>query len=93
MDSPRDNNSATAILCISETDPNTIIPLYIDPVTGGVLIDVELLADTTPVLPSKKAYKDGNGVSTPLAKASDSDDISPLLIDNRNGNLWVELDT
>jgi len=91
MEFPKDNNSSSTILCVSSEDFNTVMPLYIDPVSGGVLIDIELVADTTPVLPDKKAYKDNNSVSTSLVKDSESNDVSPLLIDNRNGNLWVEL--
>lgn len=75
---------------VNSVDGVTLMNLPIDPVTGELLVIVEIVSDVVPTLSESKRDSNGTPVSCGL---NQSDGITPvpLLIDNRNGNLWVDI--
>lgn len=86
----KDENSVAILGGVSDLD-GSVLPIQIDPVSGGILIEVYIVSDGTSVLSAGRAGKDGNSSSTLLGVA---DDASGLLIpgfDNRNNYLWMDI--
>ena len=69
-------------------DESDIQVLKVDPVTGRLLIDIETVTSTTPSA-NARAKIDENQESISEV-VDDNGEIRPLLIDNRNGKLFVE---
>lgn len=80
-----DNNRENTTI-VTDTNGNPA-NLLVDPTTGRLLIDIAIVEDSTPVLNSSKI--DGNYEETSLA--DNGTDPVPLLIDNRNGYLFVDV--
>jgi len=84
----RDNNSIPTSLAV-DTDGNTE-PLRVDPATGRLLIEVAVVSSTDPATPSGK--RDNNQIPVSYAITDDASATpTPLIIDNRNGYLFVDL--
>lgn len=85
------NSRATKLAAV---DDGTLNPqlLKVDHSTGRLLIEVHIVTDTTPNQLPMPRRTDGNSVATSSAEYDDgSGTISALLIDSRNGCLWVDL--
>ena len=81
-----DNFTKTAIASDGVTG---IEPLRVDPVTSRLLIDVEVTTSTTPATLESK--RDDNFVPVSYAVTDDaSENLTPLIIDNRSGYLFVD---
>lgn len=85
-DAKRDNNYVPTALVVDET--GAVQNLEIDTSSGRLLIDVTLVATTTPTLPTD-AVRDENNI--PTIMGDDSGTATPLIIDNRNGYLFLDV--
>ena len=73
-----------------DTDGLTTLPLRVDPVTKRLLLDIAGVTSTTPATLSEQ--RDDNRIPTANAVTDDTArTITPLIIDNRNGLLFVDL--
>jgi len=89
--SPRDANSVPAGLGVSDADSVTVLPFYIDSVTGRVLFNITESSDAGGITASAPALREGNRVTTTMATYSDDTGIAPVVIDSRNGNLYLDM--
>jgi len=81
----RDDNYNPSALA-ADTDGNPA-PLKIDPTTGRLLIEFSAVSESSPIQNSAK--RDENRES--VAQVWDGTNIKPLLMDNRNGYLFVDI--
>lgn len=85
-------NREKVCLGISTADATVVLPIKIDPITGGVILDHTFVADTVPVLETNALKRDENRVPVGGGETDDaSRDVLPLLFDSRNDTLWVDL--
>lgn len=86
---PRDQNDCPAAL-VWDSSNSTTAPIKVDPSTGRLLIDITIVSSTTPVLNGVK--RDDNFVTTCAGTADNAGaSVMPLLIDSRNGYLWMDI--
>jgi len=80
-----DNNTYTPL---AEVDGSaTTEELKVDPVTGALLIKIHAVDSSVPVLPDGDFDDNNSSVSF----AYNGTTRVPLLIDNRNGYLWLDV--
>jgi len=85
-------NREKVCLGISTADDTIVLPIKIDPISGGVIIDPTFVADTTPVLETNALRRDANRIPVGGGETDDaSRSVLPLLFDSRNDTLWVDL--
>lgn len=88
----KDANSVATLCGISDLD-GSVMPIQIDPVTRGILIEVTSVSDNTSVLSPGWAQKDPNSVATILGTADDSSGLLVPGVDRRNNLLWIDFIT
>lgn len=91
MEALRDGNHITTGLGASSADSTVTIPFQIDSVTGRVLLDVTVVADAGGTLADGDSVRDGNHVPVMLATKSDDSGTASPAMDNRNGNIFLDL--
>jgi hypothetical protein len=84
---PRDSNRVPVALGVDGSG-NTL-PLRVDPATGRLLIEIVGVTSVSPPTLPTTLPRDSNRVH--VAGAMSGTDVSPLLIDTRNGTLWVDI--
>ena len=88
-DAQRDDNRMAVALGWDETNLTTL-PLRVDPVTKRLLLDITAVTTTTP--PTLSEQRDDNRMPTGIAVTDNAArTISPLIVDNRNGLLWLDV--
>ena len=66
--------------------------LRVDPATSRLLIDITIVADTTPPTFPIVAKRDNNQIPVGMAVTDDANQTPrPLLIDSRNGYLFCDI--
>ena len=85
----KDANSSSTILGIDNVTGG-IVPIQIDPVTGKILIYVEIVNDLGGSPSPTRALKDSNSTSTLIATGDDGNIYIPT-VDNRNNYLYLNL--
>lgn len=83
----RDENRITSGLAF---DGTTTQPLKVDPVTGRLLIAIDIVSSTSPANSRTLAKHDDNCEPTALV-VDDNGDYKNLLVDSRNGSLWCDI--
>lgn len=86
INAKRDNNHRTTALASKSGAPANLL---IDHVTGRLLIAVQHVSNVAPAA-QPLGVRDDNNVPTALG-ATAADDPSPIMIDNRNNNLWATI--
>lgn len=85
----RDENSEVVVGGV-DTD-GAIKPLLVDPVTGRLLIDIEVVSEPiSPILNKNKIDENRESTSQGVGDDSTADEI-PFHIDSRNGNLFLDV--
>lgn len=90
----RDANHIVVAKAITDDANETVTPLIMDAATDRLLIEVTPVSDDSGVTPTASILKrDANHV-TVLGGITDdgSEIVYPLIIDNRNGLLYVDLE-
>ena len=87
MSNAKIDNNRTKTAIIVDTNGN-IADLVVDPVTGRLLIEITVVATSTPAL-LKNAKIDENREKTVLGY--DGTNPQSLIIDNRNGLLYCDV--
>lgn len=85
-----DDNAAAAIIGVDEN--GFTIPLYVDPITGRLLIEITLSTETLPSSVPNTMPRDANRV--PVWGAVQDDDgttIVPIFFDSQDGMLWMDV--
>lgn len=86
----RDQNKVPTLLAV-DTNGDTQ-PMRVDPSTSRLLIEIVAVTDSTPSTLAVK--RDENRVHVGCAVTDDgSATVTPLIVDNRNGYLFVDLVT
>ena len=79
------NSEYVALAAVEGTGVAT--PLLVDPTTGRLLIEINAVVTTVPVLPDPTLDDNHEYV----ALADNGSGAVPLLIDNRNGYVWCDV--
>lgn len=87
MQAPRDSNHVPVALGVDGSG-NTL-PLRVDPATGRLLIEIVGVTSVSPPTLPATLPRDANHVT--VAGAMSGSSVAPILIDSRNGTLWVDL--
>jgi hypothetical protein len=84
----KDANSVSTFMAVDNVTGSPV-PVQIDPVTGRILAELYLVADTTttPV----PVEKDANSVATVAALADDSSGVYSVVFDQRNSLPLIDL--
>lgn len=85
-----DGNNVSVLCGKSDLD-NSVMPFQIDPVTGAILAELDIVTDSTSILSPARAQKDVNSVATLLGVADDSSGLLVPVIDRRNNLLYVDV--
>lgn len=89
---PRDANRIKAGLGVSNEDSTVTLPFYIDSITNRVLMKITSEINVVGTLPVVPALRDGNYIPAMVAVSSaDGTTLKLPVMDNRNGNLYVDL--
>jgi len=91
MEAVRDGNRVTVGLGVSSADDTTTLPIQIDDVTGRLLIAVTVVEDEGGEM-ATIAPRDGNHIPAELGLKSDDSGIGAIAMDNRNGNVYLDLE-
>lgn len=83
-----DNNNVKTILAYNETT-GLAEPIQVATASGRLLLDITVVTTSTPgTIPG---VRDQNFVPGLLCVETDTDTISPFIIDSRNGLLYVDV--
>ncbi len=82
-----DENYGDVAIAATNESTSVAAPLLVDASTGRLLIAITVVSSTSPTLNGQAI--DENRSKT--AMVDNSSDIVPLLIDNRNGYLWMDV--
>lgn len=88
---PREENRVTAGAGVDDSDGVTVIPFYIDSVTGKVLVAASLVTDAGGTVANAPAKRDENHVPSMFCTFSDDTGYGEPAVDNRNGRLYLDL--
>lgn len=88
----KDVNSVSTLCGVSDLD-GSVMPVLIDPVTGGVLVEVTFVVNDTPVLSHGWAMKDVNSSSTLLGVADDGSGLLVPAMYQGTASLFVDMTT
>jgi hypothetical protein len=91
MEAVRDNNRVAVGLGVSSADETTTLPMQIDAATGRLLISVTAVAEAGGEV-ATIAPRDGNHVPAALGLKSDDSGVAGISMDNRSGNLYLDLE-
>ena len=87
----RDQNRVTVGMGVTDDADKTPSQLLVDPSTERLLIDITVVATSTPVLGTVASH-DADYTTTKLGVYDDSTKtVSTLLIDSRNGYLYCDV--
>ena len=86
-DSIKDENHVTTILALSYVDGITLVPVTIDSVSNGMMLDITNSVSTA----AMNAARDSNHVTTLMGVDSVSGDTIPLFADPVTGGVLVDI--
>lgn len=85
-----DDNRGEVAMAVTDDAAAILTALRVSPVNSRLLIEVAYVATTTPATLTMKTDDNKEGVA--MIVTDDADETpTPLIIDNRNGLLWVDL--
>lgn len=86
----KDANSVAVLCGISDAD-GSVMPIQIDPVTGGILAEIYIVTEDTHVLPPGLALKDANSSPTLLGIADDASGLLVPVMHHETGYLFADV--
>jgi hypothetical protein len=87
-DVKKDSNSVAVMCGVSDFD-GSVMPIQIDPVTGGILAAITVVSDDIPVV-VVRALKDQNGAATIIGASDTSGVIVPSMY-HVNSQLFADV--